>query len=130
MKPITIIRIEHKDSGLGIFQAKGKTGKKDTFRERLNLFEELSLKRLSNRHQNKFPSPYRDLGRYAEKEEFCAFKSIEQVQQWITPREIKILVNNGFKILELKVTKYTVGKYQVLFYKDSITKSRDITHIF
>lgn len=129
MKPITIIRIEHKESGLGIFQTKGKTGKRDFFGP-LSLIEELPLKRLCSRHNEKFPSPCNDLNRYIKDDEFCAFKSIEQVQQWITPREINILTNNDFRILELKVTNYTIGNYQILFYKDSIIKSRDITHIF
>lgn len=132
MKPITIIRIEHKESGLGMFQTRSNKGRWNIFTGQPYLIDQLPLKRLNNRHEKLFPAPFKDslINRDALNDEFCAFKSIEQVQKWITPREIKILVNNGFRILELKVTNYTVGEYQVLFYKDSIVKSRDITHIF
>lgn len=132
MKPITIIRIEHKESGLGIFQTRSNKGKWNIFIGKPFLIDQLPLKRLQTRHEDSFPAPFKDslITRDAKDNEFCAFKSIEQVQQWITPREIKVLTANNFKILELKVTNYTVGEYQVLFYKDSIVKSRDITHIF
>lgn len=121
----TIIRIEH-ISGDGIFGAKNPNGNwvlnRDTFE---------CYSALSGKHSD-FPTPYEDkgIGRVINDDEYCAFKSIEQVQQWIEKDWFYGLVNNDFKVLMLDVSECVIGEYQVLFKKENILQSKDITNLF
>jgi hypothetical protein len=103
------------------------------------IFHSASVNRLSNisefcdRHA-RFPTPNRenpklDMG-LKGKEWFCAFKSIEQMNEWVTPIEIKELLGLGCKVLVLDVTEYQEGEYQIIFTKDSIKNSKDISDLF
>jgi len=120
----TIIRIEHK-SGKGIFRARiNRRGDclDDKFKWADKLFD---------RHSD-FPTPYRDslINRPIEEDEFCAFKSIEQLQEWITKDEIKKLSKHNFKVLIIDVSECIVGEYQILYKKTDIIQSGDITSLF
>jgi hypothetical protein len=44
------------------------------------------------------------------KQWFCAYKTIEQLLQWITLDEIKAIIKHGFNILVLEVTEYQEGR--------------------
>lgn len=122
----TIIRIEHK-SGHGIFRAVNRLGNYiiDTKKN------ESKFKLLCRRHWN-FPTPSRDskINRFINPEEFCAFKSIEQVQQWITKDEIIALTKLDFKVLMLDVSECIEGEYQIIYEKKNILQSKDITNLF
>lgn len=122
----TIIRIEHK-SGYGIFRAVNRLGNCiiDTKKN------ESKFKLLYRRHLD-FPTPSRDskIDRDIETEEFCAFKSIEQVQQWITKDEIIALTKLDFKVLMLDVSECIEGEYQIIYEKKNILQSKDITNLF
>ena len=84
------IRIEYKD-GLGLFQYR------DNYDEN-NRVVPCTVRNwpvLSNRH-SKFNSPQEDNLdiRKDNKLWYCAYKSIEQMQEWITPRELKDIISN------------------------------------
>ena len=125
----TILRIEHPETGYGIFTSSSteigklmKTGA-DWLLDRAYFYD---------RH-DKFPTPSHDHGLkpYIRcLDDFCAFKSIEEFQQWILPEETKQFIKMGFKILLLDVSECMIGEYQVLFRKKNIIQSKDITHLF
>lgn len=118
----TIIRIERSD-GIGMFMS------------RHSVYDIEELKDIANRHGGgKFPTPFGenpelDLWK-DDKKWFCAYKSIEQLQQWIKPDEFKHLFNNSYKVLLLDVTEYQEGKYQIIYTKESISQSKDISRLF
>lgn len=115
----TIIRIEHKN-GIGIFRNKASHSN-----DNLSCL----LNKLFKRH-DKFPIPYDDGNLDIYKDHlnwYCAYKSIEQLKQWITYEELLILINNDFKVLILNISNYQEGTYQILYTKESILNSNDIT---
>ena len=119
----TIIRIEH-SSGYGIYRATDKVGND------IVKIDDPIFKELITRHYD-FPTPILDVGlRFINSSEFCAFKSVEQLQQWITKEEIQELSKLDFKVLMLDVSAYREGKYQILYQKKDIIQSKDITNLF
>ena len=119
----TIIRIEHPFSGWGLFKAFNKEGY--DIIDNVNCWDALSLKHLD------FPSPSADKGlRNLQKDEFCAFKTVEQLQDWIEPSWMEEIISLGFKILMLDVSECRIGEYQILFKKENILQTKDITSLF
>lgn len=118
----TIIRVEHPNDGKGLFQA--------YMSERLERKYKI-FNNLIDRHQ-KFPAPVSDskIHRHIQPNEYCAFKSVEQLQQWINKREIKHLIHHGFRVLMLDVSEHVEGEYQILYKKENILQSKDITSLF
>lgn len=86
---------------------------------------------ISSRHC-KFPNPHQDgLDLYRDSAQwFCAYKSIEQIQEWIMPDEFKDMPRCGYRIYLMTVLNYQVGEYQVIFTKDSIIDRKDVTELF
>ena len=123
----TILRIEHKD-GCGIFRSHVCVNLNDfdTFSERHNDFDTFS-----ERH-NDFPTPNEDMFilRYVEEDEFCAFKSIEQLQEWVTADEIKQFIKLNCKVLLIDVSECIVGEFQILYKKENIIQTKDISELF
>ena len=113
----TILRIEHKD-GCGIFRSHVCVN--------LNDFDTFS-----ERH-NDFPTPNEDMFilRYVEEDEFCAFKSIEQLQEWVTADEIKQFIKLNCKVLLIDVSECIVGEFQILYKKENIIQTKDISELF
>jgi len=123
----TIIRIEHPDSGRGIFQHENYIHCR---------YDELAdiLPELMERH-SKFPSLWFDKfewhGKRSELDDcYCAFLSIDQINQWITPEEIKVLISEGFEVLMLDVSVWGESEHQVIFAKHNIIQSKNITSLF
>ncbi len=114
---IQIIRIEHKDSGKGLFRHLDVC-----WQELTELFE---------RHC-KFKTPGADgLNiRQSDKEWFCAYKTLEQFQNWILKEEIPIILAHGYDIWLLEVTEYQEGRDQVIFTKESIQNLRNLNDLF
>ena len=123
----TIIRIEYIPDGIGIFT---------TFLSNASI--KRSIRPLDDfcvtafvRHLN-FNCPLQDrldIRKYG-KEWFCAYKSIEQLQKWITPEELKLIISEGYTILMLDVYEYQEGRDQIIYTKESITSYKDITSLF
>jgi len=127
MKPIQIVRIEHND-GIGMFNTSTGTPVNPLLPK---LYERHFIS--DNSTKEIFPNPYGDENidvNFTENEWYCAFKSLEQLNKFIYPEEIKILLEEGYSILLLSVTDYSVGKYQVIYTKESITKQELINSLF
>lgn len=60
----------------------------------------------------------------------CAYKTVEQVQQWLEKEEIQYFTSIGFRVYLLTVSEYQTGEYQVIFTKDSIESKEDVTSLF
>lgn len=120
----TIVRIEHPFDGWGLW----RSGPNDVvaFIDSAKCYSDLM-----ERHR-KFPNPtyQRDIEGFIPKEHFCAFKSIDQLQEWILPEEMKEIISLGFKVLLLDVSECLEGEYQIAFKKEHIVQSKDITEIF
>lgn len=117
------IRIEHKSDGLGIFQYRHCFDENNNkIHNTLTMWPEIS-----NRHAN-FNSPHEDdLDLFKDKKKwYCAYKSIEQMQQWITPKELKDLISKGYIIKLLNVEEYQLGKHQIIYTKQSIKQSTKV----
>jgi len=124
MKKIQIIRIEHFD-GYGLFRTQ------DGF----NYYRDHNvvniLPELSKRHYN-FNSPSEDkLEIFKDnKEWFCAYKSIDQLQQWILKSEFQTLFDNDYMVLLIECTMYQIGRDQIIYTKESIKSCKDISELF
>lgn len=120
----TIIRIEHPRDGNGIWQATSKEGNW--------YYWSFSFRSSLVAKHNNFPTPDEDslIDRCIEKDEFCAFKSIEQIQQWIDKSWWNEIFKAGFKVLMLDVSECVVGEYQILFKKENILQVKDISNLF
>lgn len=112
-----IIRIEHK-TGNGMFRTNGYS------------VADLNLDDLIERHAKHFPTPYKERGRWIESYEFCAFKTIEQVQDWITKDEMVVLLANDYKVWLLDVSECEVYHYQCIYCKENIIQQKDISGLF
>ena len=119
---MTIIRVEHPQDGKGIWRSKTN--------------DEWMCDKISNpmhmlyKHSN-FPTPNRDKQLQGiNPNEFCAFKSIYQLQKWITKSELIEFISLGFKIYALTVSECTVGTHQVLYKKENIVTTNYITMLF
>ena len=121
----SIVRIEHSDSGIGIFQ------------HRSDEFEiDAALPTLNRRHNTNFPSLWGDsftFFNYIADDEpsrfdcYCAFLSIEQLQEWVTPGELQILIKKyNFKILSIDVNKWGESEHQIIFESDCIVNLKYI----
>lgn len=79
-----------------------------------------------------FPSPQEDgLNMNKDnKEWFCAFTSLKQLNELFFPDEIKVLLDHGYNIRLLTVTNYQKGNSQVVFTRDSVIKTQTLNSIF
>jgi len=123
-----IIRIEHESDGYGMFISK------DGRRVEVGRNQNEILPDLYERHKN-FNSPHNDgLEMYFPLDRkgnwFCSFKSIEQLQEWVKPDELRILFENGFHILILDVSEWVDGEHQIIYTKESIVSQKDISDLF
>lgn len=119
MKIIKILRVENQNDGCGIFRS--------CYKEAWQVHN-----RISERHRE-FPTPYEDEDLdldQDDKEWFCAYKTIEQFQEWVESDEIEALIESGFDVLLLEVSEYQIGGHQVLFTKESIVKETIINDLF
>ena len=115
------IRIEH-DCGNGLFRAKN-----DDYTIINNLSYDIYTNLVIKHKQ--FPTPSKE-GLDIEKDEFCAFKSIEQIQQWIEPEWFNEIIKLGFKIYLLELSSCKEGNSQIVFKKQNIRSKKDITELF
>lgn len=66
-----------------------------------------------------------------EKQWFCGYKSVEQLKQWLLPKEIVKLINAGYTVFLLEVSEYQIGKkYQIAYTKESIIDKTNINSLF
>lgn len=117
----TVIRIEHPYDGYGLWRSVNSDG--DAVIDNISFLYDLSVK------HNNFPVPHEDnLTMYSSY--YCAFKSIEQLQQWIENDWWKEIIDLGFIVLMIDVSQYQEGNHQIIFKKEHILQSKDITELF
>jgi len=113
-----IIRLEHPKDGIGIF----------TNRVKFNLY--------STKLGNKILKRHIDLMEDANVingftfNHYCAYKSIIDLNKFIKPSELKHLINRDIVILLLEVKDFIEGENQILYLKEDIVTSKDITELF
>ncbi len=119
-----IIRIEHPLSGNGIFHSNDAEGNR--------LYNSLQHNDFIWRHDDIFPTPREDHGirREITKNEFCAFKTIEQLQSLFYKEELDELISIGFNVLLINIDICVVGDQQILFEKENIISSEIINTLF
>lgn len=120
----TIIRIEHPSDGKGIWRSKDKDG--DKYIDSLSNYWDFDARHC------KFPNPtYEgDVTGFIAGIHYCAFKSIEQLQEWVYKNEIKELLEMGFKVYMLDVSNWLEGNYQICYKKEDILQQKDISELF
>lgn len=112
------VRYEHPETGKGIWHHYPR-GQYDHPSE---------LYDLGDRY-NDFNSPDED-GIELEKDDFCAFKNIKQIREWITKEEHEFLLKEGFRVLYLKLSNFKMGKlHQICFKKKDIISQKDISDL-
>ena len=123
MKSIVIIRIEH-NNGIGMFRAGDVEGHS---RDDIYYFAPDLVDRFKH---SAFPTPFKDnLDIWLNnKKWYCAFKSLDDMINWVTETELIVMSNHNYKVLQLEVEEYQIGDFQVLYTKESIKKSIDITN--
>ncbi len=109
-----------------IFRVEDRTGC-GMFRSDLNPVRNF-CRDIHNRHSS-FNTPDED-GLYIKDNEFCAYKSLDHIKQWILKDEFELLVAYGFKIYEIGVKKWREGRDNVLFQNKHIMFKKDITKAF
>ena len=108
-----VIRIEHPSDGKGIF-----TNDHLVIGEREWLYRHSSMETAW------------EINGFQREVHYCAYKSIEELQRWLTGEELKRIVESGFHILLLEVTEFIVAPNQVLYTKTSIIDTRLINDLF
>ena len=120
-----VLRIEHSVTMKGLFNCKQYGIYSDYYND--------IFVTISQRHgDGNFPTPEEDKGIEGdiEKDEFCSFKSVEQIQQWFTKEELTYLHSKGFRILMIDVNFVREGEYQILFKKEFINSVKDVSELF
>lgn len=119
MDKITIYRIEHSIDKKGLFTS-----------NYFKLLHHPYMDELYNRH-SLLPTPQLDYKlKYIDGDEYCAFKSIDDLKKWVTNDEMIFLIDRGFKILKLVVMHARIGNSQVLFKKKHIIAEENIANQF
>ncbi len=119
---MTIIRVEHPQDGKGIWRSKTND---EWMCDKISNYW-----KISDKHSN-FPTPNSDKKLNGiNPDEFCAFKSIYQLQKWIIKSELIEFISLGFKVYALTVSDCKVGTHQVLYKKENIVTNNDITMLF
>ena len=121
METIQVIRIEHPEDGNGIWASRRKD-----FSFRLNHLN--CYKDIGDRHED-LKTPQQDGLKMSDKY-FCAFKTIKQLITWVLKNELEELIKDGFIIYLLEVSDYQIGQHQVIYTKESIISSQDISSLF
>lgn len=111
-----VIRLEHPSSGRGIFWE-------------VHLVCDNSWDTAWYKRHNKMESA-RHIDGFNSSIHFCAYKSIDELQLWLRPEEIRHIISKGFVVLLLEVNEFILGPNQVLYTKESITEQKDISELF
>lgn len=126
----TVIRIEHPEDGIGIFitRTKGLTCWKN---KKVTSTFDYSVRNIGNVYEKHSDMPgARRIEGFIEDRYYCAYPSVEVMKKWINCGEIKQLLSFGFVVLVLDVTDYIETLEQVIYTKESIVSSKDISSLF
>lgn len=118
----TIIRIEHTD-GWGIFRAPWVASK------RSRPCIDTLCPQACDRHLG-FHTPTDDGYPINSDDYFCAYKTLDDMKRWLNSDEIRILLENGFKVFLLEVSDCFLGVDNAIFKKQDILLKKDISDLF
>lgn len=119
-----LVRIEHED-GIGMFQTHNRF--KDG--ERREHFIMHHKRAIGERHEE-FNTPWQDGLPFIPGEHFCAYKSIDQLQQWVMKDEFELLFKLGYSVYLIEVSDCQIGKDQIIFRKEDIVSKTNINQLF
>lgn len=104
----TVLRIEHPKSGLGCY-----------IHKYVDSQQAVEYEEMYRRHStdDEHPNPFQDIGNSMQSNEFCGFADAEQLHNWFTDEELKMLFSLGFELIEVEAKNIRYGKRQVVFEK-------------
>lgn len=114
-----IIRLEHPSNGYGIFYNREVT---DT---QLN---PCIIDAYRGRHWS-MDDASRITG-FMSGQHYCAYKSIDELQRWLEPSELKELIKIGFVVYLIDVDDFIIHRDQVVYKKEDILEIKDISELF
>jgi len=101
---VQLVRVEHPSDGYGMWRTDNSISK---------IYGLDDLLERHSAYTDGMPTPQQEnLGMTGK--HFCAYNSIEQIQQWVKPDEFKILFENGFIVLLLEVSECQTGEAQYI----------------
>ena len=130
-----VIRIEHPDDNLGIFNSGGETAR---------IRSHSCFNTIIERHKDetRYPSYHKDykLQNQLDFIEGCtsyiykyrfAFHSLEVLNEAFTREELmEVIQDLGFRVYILEVSSWIESEYQVIFKPEYITSRKDISFMF
>lgn len=63
-------------------------------------------------------------------EHFCAYKTIEQLQEWCTNEQIRQLIKAGYSVYLIEVSDCLEGKYQIAYKISDIISKTNMNSLF
>ena len=131
---ITGIRIEHPNDGFGIFwgREKGSNWYEKGYvnaldQEDLFNYSSSAIGGLNDRHEKMTVAS--DIKGFTTKH-LCAYSSMEHLNEFIKPNELKKLIKLGFKVYNISVSTAITHWAQFLFLKEDIIEKQEITKEF
>lgn len=119
----TVIRIEHPKDGWGLFRSL-----ETPCRARCSSFSFDT--KMSIRHQA-FNNPWCDNIPEFTYDHHCAFKSLDQLRDWLDDDWIKEIINeHGFRVYMIDLSDWLEGEMQVVYRKSDILQTKDISNLF
>lgn len=127
-----IIRIEHPESGNGIFTHRFSEWEclREFFDRHNNLPTPMSNEESDEMRDTFQEAVFKDRYEKQPNEWFCAYKSFEQLLEWVLEEEFENIIRIGFRFYSIKVESCVIGNYQCIFKKKDIIEKTDITYLF
>lgn len=126
------IRIEHEDGqGMFIVEQCDELGMEIGTRYDKIVGPEF-LPTIRQRHTGVFKGPGRETfaDQFISGKHFFAYKSIEQLRQWVFPEEMIQLLDRGYKVYLLNLSEAIEGEMQIIYMKKDIISKQDISSLF
>jgi hypothetical protein len=118
----SIVRIEHPSQGKGLWTTRNAYD--EALYHQFSFVDDLVVKHRA------FPTPWEEGLFSIGTHDFCAFKSIEQLQLWIDKEWWEEIFELGFKVYIIDVSEYQEGTHQILFQKQHVLQTKDISDLF
>lgn len=127
---INAIRIEH-ENGWGIFRYDQKN---DYQRVIHSIDFQETYMRICDRHC-RFKTRSADFPKNYENESsldqyYCAYKTLDQLREWVLTREIQVLIKNGFTVYLYELNECLYGEDQLFFKLENVIDKRNINSLF
>jgi hypothetical protein len=121
----TIYRIEHPESGNGIWHHLYDCGLLLEYHSNYNMFGERHAD-----YPTMFDDADLDLPAVGYSQFYCACSSLDNLYAWFPINIIPELINLGFRVYKLQVSDFRESPYQVVFRKEWILSKTDISNMF